>query len=242
MTTKNLSSHHQDLVHANRILVAQGVLDGFGHVSVRDPQNGCSFLLSRNLAPALVTLDDIQEFDLHGNTQDNRPSYLERYIHAAIYRARPDVHAIVHSHSASVLPYASVDRPLRPISHMAGFLHTEVPAFEIRKVSGDATDLLIRSHEQGDALAERLGLANVVLMRGHGSVAVATSLRAAVFNAVYTERNAETQARAEALGEPVFLTPDEARSAEKSNASQIDRAWNYWLAQVPQHERQADQL
>lgn len=242
MTTKYSSINYQDLVNANKILVAQGVLDGFGHVSVRDSQNDHSFLLSRNLAPALVTEEDIQKFDLNGTTQDDRPSYLERYIHAAIYRARPDVLAVVHSHSASVLPYSSVDRPLRPISHMAGFLHAEVPVFEIRDVSGDATDLLIRSHEQGDALAERLGLANVVLMRGHGSVAVATSLRAAVFNAIYTERNAEAQARAEALGKPVFLTPEEARSAEASNASQIDRAWNYWLDEVPQIRAKTNRL
>lgn len=221
-----------DLVAANRILVAQGVLDAFGHVSVRTAPGSETFWLSRNLAPGSVTVTDLLEHDLDGNATDARSPYLERFIHAEIYRHRPDVMAVVHSHSPSVVPFSVVDVPLRPVVHMAGFLaEYATPVFEIRDVVGDVSDLLITSSALGAALAETLGDAAVALMRGHGSVAVGKSLPEAVFRAVYTEVNARTQAAALALGEPCYLAPGEGAAADASVGSQVARAWDIWRKQ-----------
>lgn len=236
MTHHSVSSEFTDdesdlaglLVDANHILYSQGVLDGFGHVSVRSTADEETFFLSRNLAPALVCKEDVQRFDLEGNTNDTRRAYLERYIHASIYRLRPDVGAVVHSHSLNVVPYSVVNNPLRPVMHMAGFLRGGTPVFEIREESGNTTDLLIRNNKQGDALATALGSGSVLLMRGHGSVAVGSTIKESVFNAVYTEKNAQVQAQASAIGDPEYLTKEEAQAAEHTNASQIDRAWDFW--------------
>lgn len=221
-----------DLVDANHILFDRGVLDAYGHVSARDPENPDRFLLARNMAPALVRPEDIQTFDLDAETTDERPSYLERFIHAALYRARPDVMAVVHSHSAAVLPFSVVDRPLRAISHMAGFLGVGAPVFEIRDSAGEASDLLIRNRDLGSSLADSLGAAAVVLMRGHGSVAVGASVQQAVHRAVFTELNARTQAEALKLGSCTYLTAEEASAAAASNDGQVLRAWELWRLQA----------
>lgn len=222
-----------DLVAANRILVHQGVLDAFGHVSMRSAPGADTFWLSRNLAPGSVTAADLLEHDLDGRTQDPRKPYLERFIHAEIYRRRPDVMAVVHSHSPAVVPFSVVSTPLRPVIHMAGFLGGEpTPVFEIADVAGDASDLLITSSDLGAALAETLGESTVALMRGHGSVAVGDSAQEAVYRAVYTEVNAHTQASALALGEPRYLTAGEAETARRTIAQQAIRAWDVWRAQV----------
>ncbi len=170
-----------DLVYANRILYDQGVLDGFGHVSVRNPNNPSHFFLSRSMAPALVTANDIVEYDAQGEpVKPGSPNgYLERYIHAAVYRARPDVISVVHSHSAAILPFGLTGTPLRPVYHMSGFLGSGVPVFDIREAEGQ-TDMLISSNKLGDDLAKVLGDHVVVLMRGHGSVAVGKSIQEAV--------------------------------------------------------------
>lgn len=229
-----VSDHPQllaDLVAANRILFHQGVVDGFGHVSARHPARADAFLLARSMAPALVTADDILEFDFDGNTlgDDPRPGYLERFIHAGIYRRRADVGAVVHSHSPSVIPFGVVrETVLRPVYHMGGFLGAGAPVFEIRDTAGPATDMLIRDGRLGAALAERLGAASVVLMRGHGGTVVGATVRQAVFRAVYTEFNARLQGEALRLGTPNYLTPEEAVAAAAANDSQIDRAWNLW--------------
>lgn len=221
-----------DLIAANRILVAQGVLDAFGHVSVRTAPGAETFWLSRNLAPGSVTVTDLLEHDLDGNAADTRNPYLERFIHAEIYRHRPDVMAVVHSHSPSVVPFSVVNVPLRPVVHMAGFLaEPATPVFEIRDIIGDVSDLLITSSALGAALAETLGDSAVALMRGHGSVAVGKSLPEAVFRAVYTEVNARTQAAALALGEPSYLAPGEGAAADASVGSQVARAWDIWRKQ-----------
>lgn len=220
------------LAQANHILCSQGILDGFGHVSVRSPEDDQHFLLSRNLAPALVRPGDIQRFNLDGETSDPRRVYLERYIHAAIYRARPDVNSVVHSHSLSVLPYSAVSKPLRPVMHMASFLPLATPVFEMREKNGEKTDLLIRNNKQGDDLANKLASSSVSLMRGHGYVAVGHSVQHAVFNAIYTEKNAYVQAQTELLGEPTYLNSAEAHACTETNASQVGRAWDYWLDQV----------
>jgi ribulose-5-phosphate 4-epimerase/fuculose-1-phosphate aldolase len=224
-----------DLVTANHILHAQSVVDGFGHVSARHPTRPDRFFLSRSRAPALVEAEDILLFGLDGEPIDpHHPSiYLERFIHAALYRARTDVHAVVHSHSKSVIPFGAVaDVRLAPISHMAGFLGEGPPVFEIREFAGYGSDLLIRDNRLGDALARVLGDASVVLMRGHGATAVGRDLQQAVFHAVYTEWNAAIQAQTLALGRPIYMTKEEAGAAAVANDSQIMRAWEYWAMQA----------
>jgi ribulose-5-phosphate 4-epimerase/fuculose-1-phosphate aldolase len=220
----------EDLVAASRILVDQGVLDAFGHVSVRHPKDPNRFLMSRSLAPALVTAEDIVEHDLDGRGIDanGRSLFLERFIHAEIYRARPDVNAIVHSHSPSVIPFSVVKRPMRAMYHNAGFLAQGIPVFDIRKRFG-MTNMLVSNSEIGKALAADLGDKPVALMRGHGSVAVAPSLPLAVFRAVYTEVNAKLQTQALSIGGPVtYLEPEEGALADKTNAQVVGRPWELW--------------
>ena len=219
-----------ELVVANRILFDQGVVDGFGHVSVRSDRNPQRFLLSRSMAPGLVGAGDIMEFDLDGNALDarDRAVYLERFIHSEIYKSRADVRAVVHSHSPSVIPFGVTDVPLRPLFHICGFLGVGAAIFEIRDFAGSATDLLVRDAALGAALARTLGDKPVVLMRGHGSVAVGDSLRQAVFRAVYTEVNARLQADAMRLGPINFLTAEEATRAAATNDALLARPWDLW--------------
>ncbi|MFM8548818.1 MAG: class II aldolase/adducin family protein, partial [Betaproteobacteria bacterium] len=177
----------EDLVVANRILAGLGVVDGFGHISVRHPDRPDRFFVSRSLAPEMVTVQDIMELDLAGNPVDGdtRRPYLERFIHGEIYAARPDVQSVVHSHAPSVVPFTASSVRLRPICHMGSFLSNSIPNFEIRERFG-ATDMLVRNREQGAALAQSLGPDTVVLMRGHGFCAVGPTIPVAVFRAVYT--------------------------------------------------------
>jgi HCOMODA/2-hydroxy-3-carboxy-muconic semialdehyde decarboxylase len=223
-----------DLVLANHILADQGVVDAFGHVSARHPQNPQRFLLSRNLSPAQVTPADIMEYGLDGEPINpaGRSSYLERYIHAAVYRARPDVGAVVHSHSPGVIPFSISKTPLRPVYHMAGFLVGGVRVFDIQEQFGPATDMLIRDSAMGAALARALGDSTVVLMRGHGAVAVGATVRLAVMHAVYTEMNARLQGEAIRLGRVTYLTDQEAISAWRTIDSQVERAWGNWTSRL----------
>lgn len=224
-----------DLAVANHILVHQGVLDAFGHVSVRHPARADRFLLARNMAPASVTSRDILEFTLDGEpaAATSHKPYLERFIHGEVLRARPDAMAVVHSHSPAVIPFSVVPGvPLRSVSHMGSFLGVHTPVFEIRDVAGDASDLLIRDRALGEALARSLGRSPAVLMRGHGVTVVGATLREAVFRAVYTEFNARIQAEALRLGAVTFMTAGEAAASAATNASQVDRAWNVWKAQA----------
>lgn len=220
-----------DLVVANRILFDEGVVDGFGHVSVRHDKQADRFLLARNMAPALVTAEDILEFDLDGNpvAAKGRPVYLERFIHSEIYRGRPDVQAVVHSHSAAVVPFGIVSgMPLRPVWHMSGFIGEAAPIFEIRETAGIGSDLLIRNNALGAALAKSIGTGTVVLMRGHGATIVGSTLQEAVFRAVYTEINAKLQAEALRLGPVTYLSKEEAQATSVSVGSQLMRAWDFW--------------
>ena len=222
----------EDLVDANHILFNERVLDAFGHVSVRHPRREDLFLLARNMAPALAGADDIQAFDLDGNVvDDDRRPYLERFIHGEIYRARPDVHAIVHSHSPSVVPFSAVKAArFKPLAHMCGFLGDGAAHFEIRDFAGDATDLLIRNNDLGNALANVLGSGNVVLMRGHGSTVVGPTLKHAVYRAIYTEVNARLLSEALRLGDVEYLSSAEARATTATNETQLERPWALWKA------------
>jgi ribulose-5-phosphate 4-epimerase/fuculose-1-phosphate aldolase len=220
----------EDLALANHILVNQGVLDGFGHISVRHPQKPDRFFISRSMAPALVEVADIVEVDLEGNVHDTqgRRTYVERFIHSAIYKARPDVMSVIHSHSPAVIPFGVTGARLRPICHMSGFLGAVTPVFEIRHSAGESTDLLISSQALGEALATTLGKSNVALMRGHGSVTVGNSIKQAVFRGVYTESNARLQSEAMRFGEISFLTEGEAQATSEMNDQHLDRPWEMW--------------
>lgn len=222
-----------DLVYANRILADQGVVDGFGHVSVREDNNPGRFLMSRSMAPALVTRKDLMEFDLNGDPIDaqGRALFAERYIHAAIYRARPDVKAIVHSHSLPIIPFSVTGIGLRPIFHMSAFLGSGTPIFDIQSVAGD-TNMLVNNNELGDALAKVLGNHNVALMRGHGSVDAGTTIPEVVFFAYYSDVNAKLQAQAAALGTPTYLTPGEAEKSAQNLKGQYGRAWELWKERI----------
>lgn len=221
------------LVFANRILYDQGVVDGLGHVSVRHDSQPGVFLLSCNRAPGLVRRSDIVGYDYDGNavSETTQRPYLERFIHGEIYRARPDVVAVVHSHSPSVIPFGVTQRKLRPIFHMAGFLGAGSAHFEIRETGGN-TDMLIRSCALGKALAASLGAHSCVLMRGHGSTVVGTSLEQAVFRAIYAEVNAKLQLHAHGLGDVMFLNEVEAQLASDMNDGQIARSWMLWVRRL----------
>jgi ribulose-5-phosphate 4-epimerase/fuculose-1-phosphate aldolase len=226
-----------DLVAANRTLAALGVLDAFGHVSVRDPRNPNHYLISRSIAPESVTGSDIVVLDLDNTIVDQNDKdkllYRERFIHGAIYKARPDVNAIVHSHSPAVVPFSVTQVKLRPILHNAGFLGAGPRVFEIRKYEGDATNLEIENPEVGAALAKELAGDPVILMRGHGDTVVADTLPYAVFRAYYTEVNARQLAQAIALGGPVnYLTPGEARVSDESMKRASARPWALWKAKM----------
>jgi ribulose-5-phosphate 4-epimerase/fuculose-1-phosphate aldolase len=227
-----VSSAIHEVVDANHILFDQGVVDGFGHVSLRHPVRPDHFLLARSMAPALVTAQDVLVFGRDGAPieADGPAVYLERFIHSEIYRVRPDVVSIVHSHSPAVVPFSVVSGTrLRPLCHMCGFLGAAVAVFEIREVAGPGSDLLIRDARLGAALAQSLGQSAAVLMRGHGSTVVGSTLRQAVFRAVYTEVGARLQSEAMKLGPVTYLTEDEAAAATRTNDTQIDRTWYLWL-------------
>ena len=223
------------LVTANHILYDQGVVDGFGHVSVRDDERDDRFFLARSMAPADVEREDILEFGLDGEavTAKSENVYLERYIHSEIYKARPDVRSIVHSHSHSIVPFSVLNQvPLRPLCHMAGFIGARAPVFEIRDDFGDNTDLLVRDAKRGKALADSIGDHTIVLMRGHGSTVVADSIEKAVFRAIYAEVNARLQLGASVLGDVTFLSEAEAGECMRVNESQVFRPWELWMRRV----------
>jgi ribulose-5-phosphate 4-epimerase/fuculose-1-phosphate aldolase len=218
-----------DLVAANRILAMEGVLDGMGHVSVRHPRETGEFLLARSMAPALVTADDIMRYDLDGGALSggSRASYQERFIHSEIYRARPDVQAIVHCHTPSLIPFAASDVPMRAMYHMAAFVAEGVPVFDIRRAAG-VTDLLVKDARLGRALAASLGTRPAALMRGHGAVVVAGSLPNVVGRSVYLDVNARAQMQAIALGGKIsYVEQDEAR-LRMEDTNEYARAWDLW--------------
>ena len=223
-----------DLVAANRILAQHGIVDGYGHVSLRSPHKPDHYLLSRAIAPEAVTADDIVEFDLNSQPTHRTPElYLERFIHGEIYRARPEVRAVVHNHAPSLIPFSVAAMPLRPVYHMAAFVGQGIPIFEIRDTAGEATDLLIRSPALGRALATSLGDKPAALMRGHGATVVADSLALVVARSIYLELNAKLQLQALMLagpdGEVRYLSPDEAAAASTA-LGDYRRSWQLWRA------------
>jgi ribulose-5-phosphate 4-epimerase/fuculose-1-phosphate aldolase len=217
-----------DLVTANHILASEGILDGYGHVSVRDSRNPNHYFLSRSLAPGLVTAADIIEYDLDSSPVggDTRTGYKERFIHSEIYKARPDVMAIVHDHSPAVIPFSVSSVPLRAVAHMAAFIGEGVPVFEIRDVDG-MTDMLVSNPKRGQALAKVLGNYPAALMRGHGAAVVGATVKEAVGRAYYLDLNARLQEQAMLLGGKVtYFEPEEAKKTAPQDG--FVRAWDVW--------------
>jgi len=223
----------EELVIANRIIFDQKVVDGFGHISVRHDRDPTTYLMARNIAPGLVTAADIVVFDLDSNPVADASSryYSERFIHGEIYKARPDVRAVVHCHAPQLIPFGATRVPLRPIFHMSGFLGAGVPIFEIREAGG-MTDMLIRTPQLGKALAISLGDKPIVLMRGHGATMVGVSIKQVVYRAIYAALNAGLQMDAARLGEAMFLDPEEAVKASDLNDSVLERPWALWKRQA----------
>lgn len=224
----------EDLAAASRILVDQGVLDAAGHVSMRHPNRADRFLMSRSLAPALVTPDDILELTLDGESKDarGRTPFIERFLHAEIYRVRRDVLAVAHGHSPSLIPFGLVSTPLVATYHNAAFLAAGVPVFDIREKFG-TTDIVINSAPKAAALAEALGDKSVVLLRAHGFVTVGPTLQAAVFRAVFADVSARVQLGAAQLGGPLAaLDAEEGRLADAVNLATVGRSWELWKKRV----------
>ena len=226
-----------ELVVANRILATENVVDAYGHVSVRHPDDPGRFLLSCSRSPQLVEQSDILEFTLDAEParKDARPLYLERFIHGAIYEARPDVMAVVHAHAEDVLPFGITATPLRPVIHSGAFIGAQVPVWDIADRFGERTNLLVTDLAQGRDLARCLAGNNVALMRGHGFAAAARSLIDVVRMAIYLPRNARVQYRALQMGElkPLSQGEIEARvTGYKPQSPETQRAWHYWAARA----------
>ena len=222
-----------DLVAANRILSHQGVLDAYGHISARDPKRHDRYWLSRSMPPALVTATDLIAFDLDNNPVDggNHKVFFERVIHGEVYKARPDVMAVVHNHSPSLIPFCNSDTKLRPMVGNAAFLGGGAPVFDIRTID-DEGDLNICTVAQARGLAQALGTHAIVLLRGHGSVAVGDSVRQCVRRAIIAKTNARQQLQATMLGRVKFLTASEIEFAKRTPPKDPDRAWQLWKKQA----------
>ena len=225
----------RNLVVANRILANEGVVDAYGHVSVRHPLHPERYLLSRSRSPELVERGDVMEFMLDGTPVggDTRPPYLERFIHGALYEARPDVHAVVHAHAEAVLPFTITESPLRPVIHLASFIGAHIPVWDIRDNFGD-TNLLVVNPAQGRDLARCLGRDRVVLMRGHGFAAAGRSLPEATRMSVYLPQNARVLLEALRLGAVTGLSRGEIEAHAGFNLEDpaMSRAWEYWAVRA----------
>ncbi len=228
----------EDLVLANRILGDRGVLDAYGHISIRHPSDPNRYLMARATAPGLVTADDIMELDLDSNPVDRRGRslFVERFIHGEVYKARPDVMAVIHTHSTGVIPFSVTQKELKPIFHNASFLHVGVPVWESRDGFG-ATKMLVNDGKLGASLAATLGGKPVALMRGHGDVVVGPNVRVATLRAVFTDENARMLAVALSLGGPVnYLSPAEGALRDK-DPSDPTRTWELWKANAMRKDR-----
>lgn len=228
------SSLKLDIAIGSRICATEDVFDAYGHLSVRHPNAPDRFLMTRSMPPALATSDDVVELDLESNgcAGNTKPLFLERFIHGEIYKTRPDVNAIVHSHSLSVVPFTVSDEPMRAMFHTAAHVAAGAPIFDIEDEFGE-TDMLVSDRAKGAALARVLGDKSVCLMRGHGSVVVGPSLQHAVMRAVYTEINAKLQLHAKLLGSRVKpLSAREGELADAVNLVGVGRPWELWKAQT----------
>jgi HCOMODA/2-hydroxy-3-carboxy-muconic semialdehyde decarboxylase len=226
----------EELVIANHILYDQNAVDGYGHISVRNPANPNTFFLARSVAPSVVKVQDIMEFDMNGKALngDTRVTYGERFIHSGILKNRPDINSVIHGHASPILPYGLTGTTLRPVYHMSAFLGEGSPVFEIRNFAKPNidTDMFISDSDLGDALSQTMGLQYFVLMRGHGYAAGADSIKKAVFRTVYAIQNASIQAEAMKMGQVQYLTPGEAAASKETIEKTIGRPWQLWSERV----------
>jgi ribulose-5-phosphate 4-epimerase/fuculose-1-phosphate aldolase len=219
-----------ELVTANRILAREGVVDSFGHVSIRHPDRPDRYVLSRARAPECIEVDDLMEFTSDGAPIDaaGRKPYTERFIHGAVYDARPNVQAVVHHHSPSVIPFGVTKAQLAPVMHMCAGIGTRIPTWDSRASFGD-TNLLVTNRDMATELAAALGDRPVILMRGHGCVVAGLSLREVVFNSIYLQLNADLQLKAAGLGDITFLSEGEIAAVLRTRGSfTFERAWEFW--------------
>ncbi len=223
----------QQLVDANRILARYRIVDAFGHVSARHPEDAQTYLISRSIAPNLVSTADIMAFDLdsEAKVETEMRSYSERFIHGEIYKARPDVMSIVHCHAQPLIPFGATRNALKPIFHMCGFLGFGCAHYDIRDKSG-WTDMLVRDPGRARDLAASLGDKPIVLMRGHGATVVGVTVIQAVHRTYYATVNAQLQSESLRLGTPIYLEDEEARLAAAANDGSAERAWNLWKDEV----------
>jgi HCOMODA/2-hydroxy-3-carboxy-muconic semialdehyde decarboxylase len=225
-----LDAVKEEIVTANRILAHEGVVDSFGHVSARHPDNPKHFLLSRARAPERIEADDIMEFTLEGDpiNPGGKAPYLERFIHGGIYEARPDVHSVVHNHSPSVIPFGITNKKLKPLLHMCANIGHDVPTWDSHDKFGD-TALLVETVEMGRDLARAFGSGRTILMRGHGATVAANSVRHCVFISIYLEVKAKLQMQAMAMGDIKFLTDGEVdKIIARTGPYTLNRAWENW--------------
>jgi HCOMODA/2-hydroxy-3-carboxy-muconic semialdehyde decarboxylase len=231
-----------DVVAGNHILYHHGVVDGFGHLSFRSPSNPHRFYMAAALAPGRVTADDIIELDLDGeitSSDKSRPTYSERFIHAEVYRARPEVNSVLHSHSPTVIPFGVSTVPLKPVAASGSFLYPNPPIFDSSDCP-EATTVLVDKPSLGKALVEKLGDSNVVLMRGHGNAVVGRNVRETVSRGIYCELNARLLLQTLALGGPItYIKESEANARRSLSAAEaqapshgIDRIWYMWTDEV----------
>jgi len=223
----------EDLLLGNKILFKYGIVDAFGHISVRHDSDPERYVMSRHLAPGLVTEKDLLTYDLDSVpvAATKHRLYSERYIHGEIYKQRPDVMSVVHCHAPALIPFGITQAELQPVYHVSAFLGLGVPKFEIRETAG-MTDMLIRTAALGQALAEKLGERPMVLMRGHGATMVGKTIRLAVYRAMYAVQNAHIQLEALRLGEVTYLAPEEAAKQDAYTDEVVHRPWNLWQREV----------
>jgi HCOMODA/2-hydroxy-3-carboxy-muconic semialdehyde decarboxylase len=232
----------RQLIISNRILARYGVLDAFGHVSFRHPDDPGRFVMSRARAPELVNDEDLQTYNLQGEelNGDTRGAYTERFIHGAIYEARPEIQAVCHNHSPGVIPFGTTPIKLRPLYHVAGSIGHDVPVWDIADDFGDGTDLLVRDMAMGRSLTRALGARPLVLMRGHGSAIAAGNIPAVTYIGVYMEQNARLVALAESMtpGQVRYLSEAEAANTGRNQLQPVasTRSWEAWCAQVGMHD------
>lgn len=226
----------EELVIANHILYDQNAVDGYGHISVRNPANPNTFFLARSVAPSTVKVEDIIEFDMSGKALngDNRTAYGERFIHSGILKNRPDINSVIHGHAPPILPYGLTGSTLKPVYHMSSFLGEGAPIFEIRNFAkpNPDTDMFVSNAELGNALSQTMGLQYFVLMRGHGYAAGGDSIKKAVFRAIYAIQNASIQSEAMKMGQVQYLTPGEAAISQETIEKTIGRPWQLWTERV----------
>lgn len=238
-----------DLVLANKILATQGVLDAYGHISIRDPEDPGIFFQSCSRSAYLVEAQDIMQFHLDGSRVDDddiRPPYLERFIHAAIYQARPDFTCVIHAHTESILPFTVTETPFVPVFHQASEIGHQAVKWDIRTRFGSETDLLVSDMDQGRDLAAALGDGSLALMRGHGYALGGATVVRTVSTAVDLGVNARVLLAAHQLGGPIItLSPGESKARRNANTGEafdpdgpaVRRGWDYWAARATQENQ-----